>query len=197
MINYLALIKTPRKFFQSVREEPLSTTIKRVSAPILILGIITSFLSVRLLDGLYEIMNQPAPGLLSSVITTIVAIPLSMLIFAGMLQLSFRLLKVKARISSTLKALLYPTIFAFAITILADLITYITPIVIARLIIYMIINFAVGIWLMVLTAVGLSELNEIHTSKAIWAYFLSMLLLFGIIFVLTVIAVLAASFILK
>lgn len=177
MTNYSELIKTPRAFFKSVGKEPLDETLKKVAIPLFVFIVTSAILNNILFQWVYTLFNFPPPTLNSSILVSVISVPLSLLIMSSLLQLSLKILKIRSAFSQTVKVILYPTVFILALMILIELATLITPVQIARLIIYLIAATGIGIWSVILTVIGLSELNKISIGKAVGAYSLSIGLL--------------------
>ncbi len=175
MTNYLELIKTPRSFFKSVKKETISATLKKVTLPLLVFIVVSSIMNNLLFKELFAWLNQVIPFFYISM--PIISVPISLFIMSALINLSLKILKVKAKFSQTFKSLIYSMVFIFALMILIQLVILITPIEITRLIIYAIAGIGIGVWSIILLAIGLSELHKIRVGKAVGAYFLSILLL--------------------
>ncbi len=173
MTNYLELIKTPRSFFKSVKKETISATLKKVTLPLLVLIVVSSIMNNLLFKELFAWLNQVIPFVYIGM--PIISVPISLFIMSALINLSLKILKVKTKFAQTFKSLIYPMVFIFALMILIQLVILITPI--ARLIIYTIAAIGIGVWSVILPAIGLSELHKIRVGKAVGAYFLSILLL--------------------
>ena len=188
MVNYFELIKTPRKFFKSVEEETILDTIKRVTIPLIFFITILLFLSNHTLAYIETITGlKPVSNLALQIVLSIIFLSFSIIISAALIQLGLMILKIKSKFRQTIKAIIYPTVFISAFMILIQLILLITPILIARFIIYIITAIILFIWSAILTIVGLSELNKTSIRKAVGAYFLSLALIIGIYIMISII----------
>ena len=186
-MNYYELIKIPRKFFKSVEEETLSTTLKRIALPLIIFIGASTYLSNHTLTFLYSLIGQEPTFSMSQLLTSIISLAVSIIMGVLFLQLSLKILKVKSKFQQTLKTILYPSVFLAALMILIQLVSLITPILLARLIIQIIISIALLIWSVILVIIGLTEFYKISTGKAIAAYALSIALGIVICIVFTII----------
>jgi len=189
MKEYLKLLTDPREFFNGVSKEKISTTIKKVAIPLIILIIITSILSTYLFSGFVEPVMSPTINLIFSVLMSFVTIPISIIILSGLLQLSFKILKVKAIFSQTVKAMLYVSIPMYIATIPIILISLAFPSFALRLTIYIVLAIGIFIWFIVLLCKGLSELQKTTMGRAVGAYFLSMGLILAIYIIFVIIIV--------
>lgn len=188
-MNYYELIKTPRKFFKSVEEETLTATLKRIAIPLIVFIAAYTYLSNHTLAFLYELMGQEPTFTINQLLTSIIFVAVSIFTGALLLHLSLKILKVKSKFENTLKAIIYPTVFLTALTILMQLVSLITPILLARFIIQTIISIALLIWSVILTVTGLTEFYKISTGKGVGAYALSIALMTTTYIVITIIIV--------
>jgi hypothetical protein len=186
-MNYYELIKIPRKFFKSVEEETLSTTLKRIALPLIIFIAAYTYLTNHTFAFLYGLMGQQPTFTINQLLTSIILVAVSIFIGVLLLQLSLKILKVKSKFQQTLKTIIYPTILLTALMILIQLVSLITPVLLARFIIQAITSIALLIWSVILVIIGLTEFYKISTGKAIGAYALSIALGIVIYIVFTII----------
>jgi len=189
MTEYLTLINKPRIFYKSVEKETYLETIKKTIIPTIFFAIVNTITSYYLFWNIYELFKQPRPSLSYSILISLISLPLSVVVLSYLIQLSFKIMKVKAKFDQTLKTQVYPLIFNLALLIIVELVLFITPILMARFIIYFLVTMAMGIWVASLSIIGLSELHKIKTGKATGAYFLSIGLLLALLIVIGLIFV--------
>lgn len=184
MIN---LIKEPRKFFKSVEKESISITIKKVILPLIIFIILQSVLSTFVFKELFASFDIQPTNIFLSILSGLISVSLGLIIMTALLNLSLKILKSKYKFSQTIKILIYTTIASYVLSIIIQLIAAIIPHSIFKLAFSIVFMLALGIYIIALTAIGISQFYKIKVGRAVGAYFLSIGLIILFFIVLAII----------
>ena len=177
MKEYLELIKHPRAFFRSIAKENVHVTIKK-AAPILIpLLAVYAVLNFIITKDLYKPLGIEVPASPFTIFWTIISLPIGLVFTAAILHIGLKVLKAKPRFNQTLKILIYIAVLTYAVGILYSIIIFLLPNQIIKIVLFFLLALVIGIWFIILTVKGLSEIYKISTGRAVGAYFLA----FGII----------------
>lgn len=182
-LNYLRLVKSPRKFFRGVAKEKIGTTIGKVAPLLIIFIVIHTILNYYYSKEAYAAYSAlgitPLIMIPILIIMVLIIVPLSFLVSAALLHLGLKILRAKPRFSQTLKVLIYIQVIMYAVSMIYYLIYYLLRNQIAQIAFAIVFALVVITWDIALTAIGLSELYRISTGKAVGVQFLVAALVFG------------------